>query len=363
MKPEDTPLRCPKVGIVGAGNSASALACHLASFDYLPVMFVRNPDIAALLRHQGSMKCTGQLEGEFPIEVTACPEELCADCHLIFMATTANDYLDVADRLAPYLSEQNTIVLFSSKLAGSLAVSHFLESRGVSGVDVLETDSLFASRVQDIGQVWIRGIKRWNLYSGRCRSMTKRYEGVLESFFPGLEPAQNLIQRGLTDFGALAHPLTLLINMNEIERQRHFLFYYEGYTPKSVSLLEKIEEEFHGVAEAYDTRLLPAKEWLHRYYGCSQNSLLEAMQTVPNYRFSQSPDRVHHRYILEDVPCTLIPLQQLARKAGLKTPMVDAVITIASILLGENFERGGRTLERLGWDALSHSEIRTALKA
>ena len=47
MNPEDTPLSCPKVGIVGAGNSASALACHLASFDYLPVMFVRNPDIAS----------------------------------------------------------------------------------------------------------------------------------------------------------------------------------------------------------------------------------------------------------------------------------------------------------------------------
>ena len=158
--------------------------------------------------------------------------------------------------------------------------------------------------------------------------------------------------------------VTMMTSTTNLQaRQRHFLFYYEGYTPKSVSLLEKIEEEFHAVARAYDTRLLPAKEWLHRYYGCSQNSLLEAMQTVPNYRFSQSPDRVHHRYILEDVPCTLIPLQQLARKAGLKTPMVDAVITIASILLGEDFERGGRTLERLGWDALSHSEIRTALNA
>lgn len=355
--------KLPRVGIVGAGNSASALACHLASFEYLPVMYVRNPQTAEELRRQGCMRSTGQLEGVFPIEVTNSPEEICARCQLIFLATTANDYLDVAALFAPYLSEQNTLVLFSSKLAGSLAVSHFLESQGVTGVDVLETDSLFASRVQEVGHVWIRGIKRWNLYSGKCRSMTCRYEGVLESFFPGLEPAQNLVQRGLTDFGALAHPLTLLINMNDIDRQRPFLFYYEGYTPKSVTLLERIEAEFHEVAAAFDATLLPAKEWLHRYYGCKQNSLLEAMQTVPNYRFSQSPDRVHHRYILEDVPCTLIPLQQLARKAGVSTPMVDSVITIASILLGEDFESRGRTLERLGWAQCSQQEIRMALKA
>lgn len=353
----------PKVGIVGAGNSASALACHLASFDYLPVMFVRHPETAQALHRQGCMKCTGQLEGEFPIQVTHCPRTLCSDCHLIFLATTANDYLDVARQFAPYLTEQNTFVLFSSKLAGSLAVSHCLESLGVQGVDVLETDSLFASRVQTVGHVWIRGIKRWNLYSGKCVSMTRRYQGVLESFFPGLEPAQNLIQRGLTDFGALAHPLTLLINMNEIDRQRPFLFYYEGYTAKSVTLLEQIEDEFAQVARAFDTELLPAKEWLHRYYGCSQGSLLEAMQTVPNYKFSQSPDRVHHRYILEDVPCTLIPLQQLAHKAGIKTPMVDAVVTIASILLSEDFKSQGRTLDRLGWSQLSHLEIRAALRS
>ena len=354
-------MSVPRVGIVGSGNSASALVCHLGSQDYLPVMFVRNPQKARALRESGVMTATGQLEGEFPIMVTDSPQEMCQNCHLIFLATTANDYIDVAATFLPYLTSQHTFVLFSSKLAGSLAVSHFLETNGVHGVDVLETDSLFASRVQSLGHVWIRGIKKWTLYSGKCQTMTKRYEGVLESFFPGLEPAQNLIQRGLTDFGALAHPLTLLINMNEIDRKRSFLFYYEGYTEKSVALLEQIEAEFGLVARAYDTSLIPAQEWLHRYYGCDGSSLLQAMRTVPNYRYSQSPDGVHHRYILEDVPCTLIPVQQLARKAGLKTPMVDAVITIASILLNQDFQTQGRTLERLGWSDRSHAEIRKAL--
>jgi opine dehydrogenase len=307
------------------------------------------------------MRSTGQLEGEFPIEVTSSAKEMCANCDLIFLATTANDYLDVAENFAPHLTSQNTFVLFSSKLGGSLVVSHYLQSAGVLGVDVLETDSLFASRVQSVGHVWIRGIKKWTLYSGNCHSATKRYEGVLESFFPGLEPAQNLIQRGLTDFGALAHPLTLLINMNEVDRKRSFLFYYEGYTERSVALLEKVESEFQQLAAAYDTSLVPARELLNRYYGCNSESLLEAMRTVPNYRFSQSPEQVHHRYILEDVPCTLIPAQQLARKAGLKTPMIDAVITIASTLLDYDFESHGRTLERLGWGGLSYQDIRRAL--
>lgn len=45
------------------------------------------------------------------------------------------------------------------------------------------------------------------------------------------------------------------------------------------------------------------------------------------------------------------------------TPMVDAAITIMSVLGGEDFRRTGRTLARLGWDGLGHDGIRRRLRA
>ena len=350
-----------KIGIVGAGNSAHALACHLSTLGHDPLLLLRCATRAAQFRRFGKIVASGKIEGEFPIDATACPQKLCRECETIFLATTANDYLEVADRLSAGLTRSHKIILFSSKFAGSLEVSHFLKGRGVQGVTVLETDAVFACRSQLPGTVSIRGIKGWTLYSAPNRSLTEQSRGVLEAYFPSLEPAQNIVQRGLTDFGALAHPLTVLVNMNDIDRQRSFLFYYEGYTEKTITLLEQVESEFREVAEAYQTSLLSGQELLHRYYGCDTGSLLEAMKTVPNYRFSQAPDSVDSRYLLEDVPCTLIPVQQLARLAEVQTPMLDAVITMASTLTGLDFAESGRTLARLGWEDLSRAQILESL--
>ncbi|HEY3469548.1 MAG TPA: NAD/NADP octopine/nopaline dehydrogenase, partial [Amycolatopsis sp.] len=56
-------------------------------------------------------------------------------------------------------------------------------------------------------------------------------------------------------------------------------------------------------------------------------------------------------------------LQALARCAGVATPVVDAAITIMSVLGGEDFRRTGRTLDRLGWAGLGHDGILRRLGA
>jgi opine dehydrogenase len=78
---------------------------------------------------------------------------------------------------------------------------------------------------------------------------------------------------------------------------------------------------------------------------------------VPCYRSIQAPKSLNHRYIEEDVSCSLVPIQQLARKARLETPMIDSVISFASALMAFEFSTDGRTLERLGLSHLSHKEI------
>jgi len=50
----------------------------------------------------------------------------------------------------------------------------------------------------------------------------------MRRFFPGLEEAENIVQRGLTDFALFAHPSTMIANMTNVDRNTGFLFYYEG---------------------------------------------------------------------------------------------------------------------------------------
>lgn len=346
------------IAIVGAGNAARSLACVLSSRGFYPHFLVRSPEKVKNLAERKSIKCIGKVEGDFSIvEATTEPAAMLDKCATIFVATTTGGYGEVAWRLAPHLREHHEVILFSSKFGGvcefKTALGHRKEYPAI-----VETDSLFASRIQDDDSVWIRGVKNWTLYSSWNKSQTGRNASIMKRFFPGLQEAENVVQRGLTDFGAFAHPITMIANMNNVARNTGFLFYYEGFTERTLVLLEQLEEEFRAIARAYETDIIPMKELLNRYYGCdTTGNLLQAMRTVPNYSVSKAPDTLDHRFIEEDVSSSLVPMQQLAAIAKVKTPIVDSIINMSTALLGRDFVNEGRTIAKLGWAGMSHAEI------
>lgn len=350
-------------GIVGAGNSAHALASYLVQQGHDVHIYARNAQKLERLQQEGAVRATGKVEGTFPLcSVGTDAQAFAESCPTIFVCTTTNDYLDVVAQVGPFLTDGHEVILFSSKFGGSLLVDHQLQRQRRRGVRVVETDALFACRLQADGSIWVRGMKSWTLYSSPKTSQTASNRDVLERFFPNLEAAENVVQRGLTDFGALTHALTVLVNINQIDRKDSFLFYHEGFTERTITLLETMEAEFRAVAEAYDTTIISASELLNRYYGCQTSSLLEAMRTVPNYRFSTSPENLHTRYIHEDVPCTLVPVRQLAQLAGVAVPVIESVVSMASVIAKEDFMKTGRTLESLGWGDYGAGEIRQWMK-
>lgn len=352
------------VSVVGSGNSARALASYLSFRGHTVKLLVRSLDTSSDIRQQGHIIASGKIEGRFPIDsVTTDPDSGIDNSTTIFIATVTTAYEEIACRLAPYLKCGQQVVLFSSKFGGVVHFAKVLADCGAPGVPVMETDALFACRTQDDGSIWIRGFKQWTLFSAPTQSMTLKNKNSIFRFFPHLQMADNVVQRGLTDFGALTHALTMLVNMNTIDRGNSFPFYLEGFTERTVVLLEKMESEFRAVAEAYGTTLIPMTELLNRYYGCDTTSLLTAMRSVPNYRLSQSPPSLQHRYIEEDVSCSLVPIRQLAVRAGIKTPIVDTVINLASAVLGEDFNSTGRTLDKLGWGLMTYDQIKQSINA
>jgi opine dehydrogenase len=363
-QPERVSSARDAVAIIGCGNSARALAAYLSARGHSVRLLVRSPEKAATIHQQGHVRASGKIEGEFPVDVvTADPSIGVLEAETIFVATVTTAYEEIARTLAPHLRANQQVILFSSKFGGVVHFAKVLRECGVDNPNVMETDALFACRTQDDGSIWIRGFKEWTLFSAENRSQTAKQKDAILKFFPQLQIADNVVQRGLTDFGALTHALTMLVNMNVIDRGQSFPFYLDGFTERTVALLERMEQEFRAVAEAYGTTLIPMAELLNRYYGCDTSSLLSAMRSVPNYRLSQSPQVLHHRYIEEDVSCSLVPISQLARKAAIETPLIDAVVTLASTVLNVNFSSTGRTLEKLGWASLTSTEIRQAINA
>ena len=76
-----------------------------------------------------------------------------------------------------------------------------------------------------------------------------------------------------------------------------------------------------------------------------------------------APTALSHRFLREDIACTVGLVQALARVARVPTPTIDAMVHLANVLLGEDLRAGGRDLAALGWDGLGRDEIVRAMRA
>jgi opine dehydrogenase len=111
------------------------------------------------------------------------------------------------------------------------------------------------------------------------------------------------------------------------------------------------------VAAALGIKALSARAWLYTAYSATGKDLYEAIHDNPGYLGINAPDRLHHRYVDEDVPMSLVPIASLGEMLKVETPTIRAVIHIASIMRGIDFWEIGRTVEKLGIKGMSIKEI------
>jgi opine dehydrogenase len=86
-------------------------------------------------------------------------------------------------------------------------------------------------------------------------------------------------------------------------------------------------------------------------------SVYRAMQESAPNRTIRAPASLVHRYVDEDVGYGLVPMSELARLAGVPTPTMDALISLASTARCVDFRSAGLTLARMGLAGVSTSDL------
>ncbi|WP_067676685.1 NAD(P)-binding domain-containing protein [Nocardia miyunensis] len=117
----DSPTpRTEQIAVVG-GGSARALAAWLSAEGYGVRLLVRDAAKTGPIRRTRTVRAIGRLEGVYPLQAITEDWRAATECTTIFLTTPTGAYPEVVARLGPHLSEQHTLVLFSGKLAGSVA--------------------------------------------------------------------------------------------------------------------------------------------------------------------------------------------------------------------------------------------------
>ena len=354
-----------RVAVLGAGNGGVASAFDFAQHGhevalYAPAEFGGN--VVAVDR-AGGITADGDLEGFAPVRYAGHDAaEALSGAELVLLVGPAYSTERLAAVAAPHLTEGIAVLICPGSCAGAIA---FKRTVGVELDDqryiIGETSTLpYAVRVTEPGVINVFLKLTAGLYlAGLPPAATDRLHDLIKDVWPAVEKADSVFQTTLQNGNPVIHPAVTLLNAGLLERTSgDFLFYEEGVTESVGRLIEAVDRERQAIAAALGVTILSEPALGVRQGYMREENYSSGYSTAPGFLGIGAQSRLDHRYLTEDVGYSLVFLTDLAGRLGVPTPVMDAVITIASVVLARDFRgEGKRTVSTLGLDGMSNEQL------
>ncbi len=349
-----------KISVIGAGNGGQAIAGYLGTKGIQVSLYDRNISKIEQLRQLGGIKLQGQLQGFGKVDLfTTEIGEAVFDSDVIMVTTIANAHQELAEKMAPYIKDEQIIILNPGRTCGALVFNQALKQAGCTKrYYVAEAQTLvYACRIIENGTVNIIGVKDEVLISALPASDTDHVINVIRPFYPCFVKTDNVLRTSFENIGAMFHPCVCLFNAATIERQDEFWF-YRDMTDQVARFIEKFDAERIAVGKAYGVDLLNVTEWIKfAYNDTTGDTLCERMKNNPAYYDIKAPGSIFTRQLTEDIPTGVLPIIELGRVAGVPTPLLESMMHIIESLLEMDFHTDGRSLKNLGLEGMTKEEI------
>jgi opine dehydrogenase len=351
--------------VIGAGHGGKAMAAHLAIMGFEVTLFNRTAESIHGISARKGIDLSSNFEGGPHgfgkiVAATSNMGEALKDAEVVMVVIPSSGHGDIASCAAPHLKDGQIVVLNPGRTCGAIEFTHTIKERGCTAdVTVAEAETfIYASRSDGPAQARIFGVKEAVPVAALPANRTQHVLEALSSAYPQFIDGESVLHTGLNNMGAIFHPALTLLNAGRIESTLgEFQFYIDGVTSSVGRLLEVLDRERVTVAAALGIRARTALEWLRMAYGATGEDLNEAIHNQPGYYGIQAPPTLHHRYITEDVPMSLVPIAALGQRYGVSVRGMDSIIRLACIVHKTDYWRRGRTLEKLGINDWSVSEL------
>ncbi len=354
-----------KVTVLGAGNGGVAAAWDWGIHGH-EVALWSSPeygDNLGPIAEKGGVTCLGSEAGFGEVAYAGSDiGKALKGAELVLAVGPAYSTEAYARAVKPHLSSDQLYVVCPSSCLGAVVFKNALglELRAESPV-IGETSTLpYGVRVTGPAEITMYNKLKGGVFVAALPSTgTEQLRAALAQVYPGVESGGSILQTSLQNGNPVIHPATTLLNASRIESPADFLFYEDGVTPASGGLIQAVDDERLAIAAKLGLRVLPDPE-----IGVLQGYMTEATYvdgyvTAPGFRGIVAQTALDHRYLVEDVGFGLVFLSDLARQIGVPTPVMDALITLASTILKRDFvAEQARTLDSVGLGQLTVDELR-----
>lgn len=353
-----------KIAILGSGNGGCAVAadCALHGNDVRIFDFKQfSINIDAISKAKGIV-ATGQVEGFAPVNYAGSDiEKAVKDAELIYVVGPSYSHEAFAKEYKKVMKEGQTVIICPGTNGGALLFKKYLGlTFNDPSIVVAETSTLpYACRIQGPGEVHIYlklkdGVYIASLPSSKNDAVYNMFKKVYE----GSTKYDNVFQTILQNGNNVIHPAVTLLNIGRVESPEDFFFYEQGVTESVGRMMKAVDEERMAIAEALDVKILSEPETGFVQGYMTEKNYDVGYSKAPGFKGILAQTQVDYRYLTEDVGFGLVLLTDMASVVGVKTPVMDALITLVSVVLERDYKKEGlRTLATFGLDGLSKSEL------
>lgn len=361
-----------KIAILGAGNGGCAAAADLTLRGYEVRLYTRSQATLQPIVEKGGIEIVEQGKQQFaaPQLLTTNLSEAVNGADLIIIASpsVAHDFL--GSNLAGLLDDGQIILMNPGHTGGSLHLARVLRSSGFKGrLRICETVTLtYICRLAGPARV---EVYRRTIHL-RCAAFPGRAApeliGEVARIYPNIVAARNVMETGLANINAIMHPAGMVGNAGWIEKTSgDFFFYRDGISPAIANVISAVDRERIQIVEKLGLAPLSFVEiffqaGLTSDAARSSGSVYQATQESAPNRTIKSPGKLHHRYLDEDVGYGLVPMAEIGNLVGVRTPVIDALITLASEMNRVPYRQEGLTLERMGLCGVKPEELEELLQ-
>jgi opine dehydrogenase len=349
------------IAIIGAGSSGLAMAAHLSHYGHDVKLWNRSKSNIENIIMSGRIKSKGAISGKTKINSSVSIKEALDGVELVMVTTPANSHKEIAERIAKYVTPNMLVVLNPGRTCGAIEFSKVLEEKGCNAnPQIAETQTIiYTCRKMKSDLVNIIAFKKQvflcGLNSYYNESIIQKLPRCLQGHFI---PAKTMVETSFGNVGMILHCAPMLLNIGWIESPKtEFKYYYDGITPSIASFLEQLDKERIEVSKKLGNAVESTAAWLRRTYSIKGRNLYECIQNNLAYKTIDAPSSMRHRYILEDIPCGLVPLEAVGRFFGLSMKNTTMIIDLACQVMNIDFRKNGRNLQSLGLEGKSKKGI------
>ncbi len=352
--------------VLGSGHGGRAVCGQIAERGYPVVMYEPLEETEDYLKIKaekemflnGDITAGGKLRG-----ATMDIEEALKDTDVILIVVPSFAHKPIFNKMVPHLKDGQHVIIVPGNYGG-LRLKKMMADLGINKeITISETVSLpYACRIETYNTVMIYKKKFClKIASSPSRNNPQALDIMNDLFgdYVHFLAGENLLEVDLDNPNQTLHPLPVLLNYGDIEKNPEtFRHYMDGITPLISEKMMDMDAERTAIGSSFSLELTATMDQLKMYYGHN-----EAKTYYDYVNSSESPytDVVGHnvrsRYLTEDVPGLNVPAMQLAQKARVDTPIIELTVRLTSWLHGVDYVATGTTLDKLGIDDKTPEEI------